>query len=50
LVCLNSYKVNGVAKKSFVYDNLEKIKRDGSVDPGAEEEIVKNCAGMVYLG
>ncbi|KAF9568495.1 cytochrome P450 [Agrocybe pediades] len=38
----------GVAKRSFVYDSLDKLKTDG-VEDRYEEEIIKNCAGMVYL-
>ncbi|KAF8966595.1 cytochrome P450 [Flammula alnicola] len=39
---------NGIAEQSFVYDNLEKIKADNKASP-EEEDIIRNCAGIVYL-
>ncbi|KAF8971478.1 cytochrome P450 [Flammula alnicola] len=39
---------DGLAEQSFVYDNLEKIKAENTINP-EEEEIVKNCAGIIYL-
>ncbi|KJA26055.1 hypothetical protein HYPSUDRAFT_64267 [Hypholoma sublateritium FD-334 SS-4] len=39
----------GVAQRSFVYDNLEKIHSENPLGV-EEEEIVRNCAGIVYLG
>ncbi|KAH9487035.1 Cytochrome P450 monooxygenase [Psilocybe cubensis] len=38
----------GTAEQSYVSDNLEKLKINGVVD-ASEEEIVKNCAGIMYL-
>ncbi|KAF9560813.1 putative CyP450 monooxygenase [Agrocybe pediades] len=41
---------NGTSKQSFVSDNLDKINNDVTLaSREAETEIVKNCAGIVYL-
>ena len=39
----------GTAEPSFVSDNLQRLKALGNTDP-TEEEIVKNCAAIVYIG
>ncbi|KAJ3516368.1 hypothetical protein NLJ89_g1159 [Agrocybe chaxingu] len=39
---------NGTAESSFVSSNLEKLKNRGALDV-TEEEVIKNCAGLVYL-
>ena len=39
----------GTAEPSFVSDNLQRLKALGNTDL-AEEEIVKNCAAIVYIG
>ncbi|PPQ92712.1 hypothetical protein CVT25_014019 [Psilocybe cyanescens] len=38
----------GTAEQSYACDNLEKLTVDGVIDP-AEEEIIRNCAGIMYL-
>ncbi|KJA26070.1 hypothetical protein HYPSUDRAFT_36932 [Hypholoma sublateritium FD-334 SS-4] len=39
----------GSAQRSFVYDNMEKIRLNKTADVLEEEEIVKNCAAIIYL-
>ena len=39
----------GTAEPSFTSDNLQRLKALGNADP-VEEEIVKNCAAIVYIG
>ncbi|KAF9479692.1 cytochrome P450 [Pholiota conissans] len=40
---------NGLGQRCFVSENLEKIKSGSVSNPEEEEEVVKNCAGIVYL-
>ncbi|KAF9481679.1 cytochrome P450 [Pholiota conissans] len=39
----------GVAEKSFVLDNLEKMKADTAENVKEVEETIKNCAGIIFL-
>jgi len=37
------------SERCFVSDNLQRLKDEG-IDKPEEEEIIKNCAGLAYLG
>jgi len=37
------------SERCFVSDNLQRLKEEG-IDTPEEEEIIKNCAGLAYLG
>ncbi|KDR68694.1 hypothetical protein GALMADRAFT_78276 [Galerina marginata CBS 339.88] len=39
---------DGVAQQSYVFDNLERLKAEGSINT-EEEEVVRNCAAIMYL-
>ncbi|KAF8905477.1 cytochrome P450 [Gymnopilus junonius] len=39
----------GDAERSYSYDNLEKLKTNGTLT-AEEEEVIKNCSGMAYIG
>ncbi|PPQ73533.1 hypothetical protein CVT26_010344 [Gymnopilus dilepis] len=39
----------GETARSFCHDNLEHLKSNGTLN-AESEEVIKNCAGMVYLG
>jgi hypothetical protein len=41
---------DGTAQQSFVADSLQRIMNDNPPDAADEEETVKNCAGVMYLG
>ncbi|KAJ7038302.1 cytochrome P450, partial [Mycena alexandri] len=40
----------GTAIPSFAADNLENLRKQSQTPPSSSEEIIKNCAGIAYLG
>lgn len=48
LTSFNEQK-GGIAKRSFAYDSLRKLEIEGTTTSD-EEEIIKNCAAMIYIG